>query len=95
MLEYKNQDLSKGKIFLKFGADWCGPCRSLEPVLEELEKQYKNITFIDVNVDLNADLAAEYAVRSVPYMFAIEDGNIKDQVIGADIPRINYMLETL
>lgn len=78
----KNEDLkslvSKGVHLVDFYAEWCGPCKMLAPILEELE----NIDVIKVNVDLHSDLAREYGVMSVPMLVFIKDGKVVLKEVG-------------
>lgn len=69
------KEVSKqGLVLVDFYAEWCGPCKMLGPVLEEVSKQYENVTFVKVNVDEEQDLAAEYGVMSIPSVFLLKDG---------------------
>ena len=62
-------------ILIKFGANWCGPCRMLKPVLDELSTEYLGkIAIGDIDVDTNPELAAKYNVRSVPAVFLLKKG---------------------
>lgn len=69
----------KGKVLVDFNADWCGPCRMLKPILEEIAKDYK---VYSLNVDKNDELAASYDVMSIPCLILFEDGKIKDRSVG-------------
>lgn len=78
----KNEDLkslvSKGIHLVDFYAEWCGPCKMLAPVLEEID----SIDIIKVNVDLHSDLAREYGVMSVPTLVFIKDGKVVLKDVG-------------
>ena len=75
--------LNSGKTFVcDFWASWCGPCRMLAPVMEEVSKCYKNAEFVKVNVDENEALAARYGVMSIPYVAVFEGGELKAQTVG-------------
>jgi len=66
-----------------FWAEWCSPCRMLTPTFEKLAEKYGNeITFAKVNVDELPDLAGKYAVRSIPTLLLMRQGNVLEQVVG-------------
>lgn len=69
-------------VLLDFYADWCGPCKTLIPILDEVSERNKDITVVKINVDLNSDLAREYGVRSIPQLFIIKDGKKVDSFTG-------------
>ena len=74
---------SKKPILLDFYADWCGPCRALLPVVEELSEQYKDdFEIAKINVDSNPELASQYGVRSIPSLFFIENQQVSENLLG-------------
>ena len=78
---------SDGVLMVDFWAEWCGPCKAIAPVLEELARDAGGrVTLAKVNVDDNHGLAARYGVRSIPTVLFIKDGKVLDQVVGA-VPR--------
>ncbi len=65
-----------------FYADWCGPCKTQDPILEELEEEYEDIEFEKVNVDEEQDVANEYQVRSLPTLIIENDDGIVERFVG-------------
>ena len=66
-----------------FWAPWCGPCRSIGPILEELAAQYNNrVNVVKVNVDDNPATASQYGVRSIPTLILVKNGKVEDTQIG-------------
>jgi thioredoxin 1 len=73
-----------GIMMVDFWAEWCGPCKAIAPVLEDLAKASGGkITLAKVNVDENPGLAARYGIRSIPTILFVKQGKVSDQVIGA------------
>jgi len=71
-------------VIVDFWAEWCPPCRMIEPFLEEMSEEYDGRAKIcKVNVDENQGLAAKYGIMSIPTLLFVKDGEIKDQVVGA------------
>ena len=72
-----------GLVMVDFWAEWCGPCRAIAPVLEELaEASEGRVTLMKVNVDENPDLAGRYGIRSIPTILFFKQGAIVDRVVG-------------
>jgi len=70
--------------FVDFSAAWCGPCRSIAPVIEGLAGEYADrVTVATVDIDDNPRLAAQYSVRSVPTVMLFEGGEVKRVLVGA------------
>ncbi|MEZ0386157.1 MAG: thioredoxin [Verrucomicrobium sp.] len=70
-------------VIVDFWAEWCGPCRMLTPILEDLAKDKAGaVKIVKVNVDENPNLAAQYNVRSIPMLVFFKDGKAKDVVVG-------------
>ena len=76
-------DIVQGELVLvDFFATWCGPCRMLGPVLEELAEERSNITVAKIDVDESASLAKNYGTMSVPTLLLFKDGKLIDQRSG-------------
>src|SRR5690348_2450764 len=74
---------AQGLVMVDFWAEWCGPCRAIAPVLEELaEASEGRVTLMKVNVDENPDLAVRYGIRSIPTILFFKQGAIVDRVVG-------------
>ena len=69
-----NELIKSGTTLVDFFADWCGPCKMLGPVLEQLDEQYPDINFVKVNVDENMDLAQQFSIMSIPNVHIFKDG---------------------
>ena len=66
-----------------FWAEWCGPCKSMHPIFESLEKQYPKIKFARVNVDQNQNISMKFSVQSIPTVIMFKSGQIIDKMMGA------------
>jgi len=79
--EIINSDLP---AMVDFWADWCGPCKMVGPVVEELAKEYKGkVKIAKLNVDQNREVTSRYGIRNIPTMIFFKDGKVVDTIIGA------------
>ena len=75
---------SANPVFVDFWAEWCGPCRAVSPVVEELSEEYQDkVDFVKINVDQNNELAQKYNVFSIPTLAMFKDGELVSQKVGA------------
>ena len=80
-----NNVISKNKtVLVDFWAEWCGPCRMIGPVIEELANEYEGKAIIGkLDVDSNQESSVKYGVRSIPTILTFKDGEIIDRQVGA------------
>ena len=74
--------VSKGVVVIDFFANWCGPCKMLAPVLEEVAQELPTVTFAKVDVDQDPSLAGKYGIQSIPHLILFKDGQAVDQISG-------------
>lgn len=87
VIEIKEKELDKNiktnkKVVIDCYAPWCGPCRMLAPIIDELADKLKDVKFYKINIDEAFDLAKKYSIMSIPTILVFEEGKLKNKIIG-------------
>jgi thioredoxin 1 len=78
-----SQEISEGLVLVDFWAAWCGPCKMIAPVLEELDADMNGkVKIVKVDVDANQGTASQYGIMSIPTLLLMKDGETVDKVVG-------------
>ena len=86
---------------IKFGAEWCGPCKMYEPILENLKEKYDektpaNVSIMSIDIDENPDMASKYSIRNIPTTLFIKEGNVVFKKVGViQAPEFEDIIKSL
>lgn len=85
--------MEKGKVLLKFYADWCGPCKMMNPIADQFEEE-SGIEVIHINIEEDEELTEKYSVSSIPTLIRLEDGVEVDRAMGfMPLPRLEQFMK--
>ena len=89
--EFDSIIASEVPVLVDFWAEWCGPCRALSPILEEMDQRTgEQALVVKVNVDENPDLAGRYGIRSIPTVMVFKQGEVQQTLVGVQ-PQQQYL----
>ena len=80
--EYSEIVNSSNPVVIDFHATWCGPCKVLSPILEELDDEIEGVEFVKLDVDQHPQIAGQNQVMGVPTVVILKDGEVKDRFVG-------------
>ncbi len=79
--EFKEK-ISSGKVLVDCFATWCGPCKMLSPIIDELAKEVTDYSFYKLDVDKNEEISRQYGIMSIPTLLIFENGELKQTLVG-------------
>ncbi|XP_019170748.1 PREDICTED: thioredoxin H2-like [Ipomoea nil] len=83
-LHFDNSKQTNKLMVIDFTATWCGPCKRMEPTINEFAAQYTDVEFVKIDVDELPDVAQYFEVQAMPTFVLVKNGNVIDKVVGAD-----------
>ena len=89
-----DEEVAEGIVLVDMFADWCGPCKMVAPVIEELSNEVTDAKVVKVDIDASPEIGARFQVRSIPTFIVLKDGVMVDRVVGAS-PDKKFYLELI
>lgn len=77
-----NEKIKGGKVLVDCFATWCGPCRMLSPVLDDISNEVTNYKFYKLDVDEAENISREYGIMSIPTLLIFDDGKLREKIVG-------------
>ena len=77
-----DEAVKTGKVLVDCYAEWCGPCKMLSPIIDELSEELSDVNFYKLNVDESDEVVRKYSVMSIPALLIFEDGELKNTSVG-------------
>ena len=75
--------IANNNVVMKLGAEWCGPCRQLDPIIKKMETEDTNYIVGSVDIDENSVISTRYGIRNIPTILFFKDGQLVDKMVGA------------
>lgn len=89
-----DQEVAEGVVLVDMYADWCGPCKMVAPIIEELAEEVTDAKVVKVDVDASPEISARFGVRSIPTFVVLKDSVMVDKMVGAS-PKKEVYLELI
>lgn len=77
-----NEIIKNNVVLADFFADWCGPCKMLSPIIEELSNEMSDVNFVKVNIDESNEIASSYGIMSIPTLILFKNGKMINKIVG-------------
>ena len=81
-LDKFNEFIKEGTVLIDFFATWCGPCKMLSPVIEQVEREHPDLKVVKVDVDEAPQIAVKYGIQAIPTLFLVKEGKVIDSRMG-------------
>ena len=90
-----NASLQGKLVVIDFSASWCGPCKMIAPMYEQLSDTTNDVIFVKVDVDENPETAMKYSVSAMPTFVFIKKGEVVEKLMGANFPKLEQLVHAL